>query len=235
MKRLVVAIDGPAGAGKSTLARGLAARLGLAYVDTGAMYRAVAWKALHLGADLDDPGALGRLARRMTIAFKAAKGAPQRVFADGKDVTGVIRTPEVSQTASVVAAVPAVRRAMVARQRALGRGGGVVMEGRDIGTVVFPKADVKFFVDASVEERARRRYEEMRAKDAGVSLAAIASAIRRRDRRDRGRKDSPLRPAPDAHIIDTTRLTKDGVLAALLAHIPVRSAAGRRKAAKALR
>ncbi len=220
MKKPVVAIDGPAGAGKSTLARGLAEALGLTYVDTGAMYRAVAWKALHLGADLDDPEALGRLALRMRVSFKRrAKGA-QRVLADGVDVTDAVRTPEVTQTASVVAAAPGVRHALVRRQRSLGRTGGVVMEGRDIGTVVFPKADVKFFIDASVEERARRRYKEMKAKDAGVSLKAIEDAIRRRDHRDRNRKDSPLRPAPDAHVVDTTRLSQEQVLKKLLARFP---------------
>jgi cytidylate kinase len=219
VKRPVVAIDGPAGAGKSTLARGLAEALGLTYVDTGAMYRAVAWKALHLGADLDDPGALGRLARKMRIGF-LRNSHGQRVLADGADVTEAVRSPEVTQTASVVAASPGVRRAMVHRQRSLGRDGGVVMEGRDIGTVVFPKADVKFFIDASVRERARRRYKEMHAKDAGVSLAAIEEAIRRRDHRDRNRKDSPLRPAPDAHVVDTTKLSREDVLKRLLSRIP---------------
>lgn len=219
-KKPVIAIDGPAGAGKSTLARGLAKSLGLAYVDTGAMYRAVAWKALHLGADLDDPQALTRLAGRMKISFKTGR-AGQKVVADGKDVTTVIRTPEVTQTASVVAAVSGVRKAMVRRQRHLGHGGGVVMEGRDIGTVVFPKADVKFFIDASIEERARRRFREMHAKDAGVGLKAIEDAIRRRDRRDRGRKDSPLRPAKDAVLVDTTNLSQDQVLRMLKAVVPL--------------
>jgi cytidylate kinase len=214
-RKPVISIDGPAGAGKSSLARGLARKLGLTYVDTGAMYRAVAWKALHLGADLDDPDALGLMARRMDVHFKKAR-AGQRVIADGHDVTEAIRSPQVTQTASVVAAAPGVRKALVRRQRVLGRAGGVVMEGRDIGTVVFPKADVKFFVDASVEERARRRYKEMKAKDAGVSLKVIASAIRRRDLRDRTRKDSPLRPATDACVVDTTHLTQEQVLSALL-------------------
>jgi cytidylate kinase len=227
-KKPVVAIDGPAGAGKSTLARGLAEALGLTYVDTGAMYRAVAWKALHLGADLDDPDALGRLASKMRVSFKQAPRG-QRVLADGVDVTDAVRTPEVTQTASVVAAAPGVRRALVRRQRALGHDGGVVMEGRDIGTVVFPRADVKFFIDASVEERARRRYKEMKAKDAGVSLKAIQDAIRRRDHRDRNRKDSPLRPAADAHVVDTTRLSREGVLKTLLGFIPPAEGTPRRR------
>lgn len=227
MKKPTIAIDGPAGAGKSTLARGLAKALRLAYVDTGAMYRAVAWKALHLGADLDDPQALTRLAGRMNISFKTGR-AGQKIVADGKDVTVVIRTPEVTQTASVVAAVSGVRRAMVRRQRALGHGGGVVMEGRDIGTVVFPKADVKFFIDASIEERARRRFKEMHAKDAGVGLKAIEDAIRRRDRRDRGRKDSPLRPAKDAVLVDTTNLSQEQVLRMLKAVVPPPPAKGPR-------
>jgi CMP/dCMP kinase len=231
VKKPVVAIDGPAGAGKSTLARGVAKSLGLTYVDTGAMYRAVAWKALHLGADLDDPRALAALAGRMKISFKPAR-AGQKVVADGRDVTTVIRTPEVTQTASVVAAVPGVRRALVERQRRLGRKGGVVMEGRDIGTVVFPRADVKFFIDASIEERARRRFKEMHAKDAGVDLKSIEESIRRRDKRDRGRADSPLRPAADAVTVDTTRLTQAQVLKILLSLVPaVRSA--RRGAAAA--
>ena len=216
MKRKpVIAIDGPAGAGKSTLARGLAGRLGLTYVDTGAMYRAVAWKALHLGADLDDPRALGRLASRLKISFKKVPKGAQKVYADGRDVTEAIRTPEATQAASVVAAVPSVRQALVRRQRELGKGGGVVMEGRDIGTVVFPKADFKVFIDASVKERARRRFEEMKAKGSGVSLSAIEAAIRRRDRRDRNREDSPLRPAPDARIVDTTTFTPEKTLETL--------------------
>jgi cytidylate kinase len=232
VKKPVVAIDGPAGAGKSTLAKGLAEALGLTYVDTGAMYRAVAWKALHLGADLDDPEALTRLASRMRITFKkGAKGRAQRIFADGVDVTEPVRTPAVTQTASVVAAAPGVRRALVKRQRAMGHDGGVVMEGRDIGTVVFPKADVKFFIDASVSERARRRYEEMKAKDAGVSLEAIEDAIRRRDHRDRNRKDSPLRPAADAYVVDTTKLSRAQVLRALLDRFPPKPPKGKKKAA----
>jgi cytidylate kinase len=205
MKKPVIAIDGPAGAGKSTLARGLAKALKLTYIDTGAMYRSVAWKALRMGADLDDPKALARLAGKLDIGFRPCRGG-QKVFADGVDVTKAIRSPESTQGASVVAVVPGVRKAMVRRQRMMGRDGGVVMEGRDIGTVVFPKADVKFFVDASVEERARRRFSEM--KGAGVDLTSVQNSIRRRDRRDRGRKDSPLRPAKDAILLDNTGLTK---------------------------
>jgi len=206
VKAIVIAIDGPAGAGKSTLARGVARVLRLTYVDTGAMYRAVAWKALQMGVHLNDPAALTRLARRLDIRFTPSRKG-QKVFADGVDVTRAIRSPEAAQGASCVAVIPGVRRAMVRRQRSFGKGGGVVMEGRDIGTVVFPRADVKYFLTASVDERAHRRFAETRTS--GANLKSVADSVRRRDRRDRSRKDSPLRPAKDAILFNNTGLTKE--------------------------
>jgi cytidylate kinase len=211
----VIAIDGPAGAGKSTLARGLARALGFTYVDTGAMYRAVAWKALERGVPLDSPVALARLAAQMDIVFKPKKGG-QEIIVDGVAVGATLRTPEVTQVASVVATVPGVRRALVQRQRDLGRGGRVVMEGRDIGTVVFPRANIKFFLEASPQERARRRYEEIKKKGEEIPLAVLAAAIRRRDNKDRSRTKSPLRPAKDAIRIDSTGLSPRQSLAHIL-------------------
>jgi cytidylate kinase len=216
VRKFAVAIDGPAGAGKSTAARGLAEELGLTYVDTGAMYRAVAWKAIRAG--LRDPDALSRLASRTKIQFRKTR-AGRRILADGLDVTDAIRSPEVSQGASLVAVVPGVRRALVRRQRAMARAGGVVMEGRDIGTVVLPDADFKFFIDASVKERARRRWEEMRGGSVRAALKDVERDILRRDRRDRGRKDSPLRPADDAVVVDTTKNRAAQTLSVLLKSI----------------
>lgn len=218
-RRLIIAIDGPAGAGKSTVAKHLAAHFGLLNLETGAMYRAFALKALRGGVDPEDAAALGRLAASTRIVLEATP-AGNRVLLDGADVTGEIRDPEVTQEASKVSVHPAIRAWMVDLQREMGRSGGVVMEGRDIGTVVFPDADIKFFLDASPEARSQRRYEqasgpvgvESAPASEGVSQAAITRELRERDDRDRNRAQSPLRPAPDAVIVDSTFLTLDQVL-----------------------
>ena len=201
---MIIAIDGPSGAGKGTIARGVAARLGFHHIDTGAIYRALAWKALHESIGLSDEAAVAALARR--AVFDVGDG---RVQVDGHDVATAIRTPEIDRAASIVARQPLVREALIARQRALGADGGVVMEGRDIGTVVFPAADVKIFLDASPEERARRRATDP-SHAAGKGAAAIqevAMALAERDRIDRTRSTSPLSAAPDAVVIDTTDLS----------------------------
>jgi cytidylate kinase len=199
-------MDGPSGAGKGTIARAVATRLGYRHIDTGAMYRGLAWKALREGMLLSDEGALSDLAAR--IDLDVAEG---RVRVDDHDVAAAIRTPEIDTAAAVVARHPRVRAALIVRQRALGASGGVVMEGRDIGTVVFPRADVKIFLDASPEERARRRAADP-AHTAGRGSAAIhevATALEARDRIDRTRAASPLTQAADAVVIDTTTLSID--------------------------
>jgi cytidylate kinase len=203
-RRLIIAIDGPSGAGKGTIARAVAHRLQYRHIDTGAMYRAVAWKALHDGAALGDEGAVSALASR--VCLDVGEG---RVRVDGEDVAAAIRTPEIDTAAALVARQPRVRAALISRQRAFGAGGGVVMEGRDIGTVVFPDADVKIFLDASPEERARRRAADP-SHTAGRGSAAIhevATALEERDRSDRTRAASPLKQAEDSVAIDTTGLS----------------------------
>lgn len=209
---VVIAVDGPAGAGKSTIARRLAARLGFTYIDTGAMYRAVALWALRLRLDPSDMHRMGQLAQASEITLDPA-GA---VLLNGEDVTAAIRTPEVAQAASQVAVIPAVRRAMVEKQRAMGARTSVVMEGRDIGSVVFPNADLKVFLDARPEERARRRYAEDAGKGAAVSAETVAAQIRERDARDSSRAEAPLTQAPDAVYLDSTPLSLDEVEEAIL-------------------
>lgn len=202
MKKIVVAIDGPAGAGKSTIAKLAAEKLGYAYIDTGAMYRSVAWKFLQTGAAFDE-GFISRLACTMVIDFKP-EARVNRVFVDGTEVTDAIRTPEVTAIVSRVAAIGAVREAMVEQQRRMGIVGGVLMDGRDIGTVVFPNAQLKIFLTASVEERARRRYKEMLQKGQQVELAQLAADIAARDKADSERAIGPLRQAEDAILLDTS-------------------------------
>ena len=212
MKPLIVAIDGPSGAGKGTVARTVSAALGYRHIDTGAMYRAVGWKALRDGLSLDDEAAVAGLAERAHIDMDG--GA---VIIDGHDVTTAIRTPEIDRAATAVARLPRVRAALVARQRTMGAGGGVVMEGRDIGTVVFPDADVKIYLDASAEERARRRVNDPAHSGGRSGQAAVAEAIAARDRSDTTRTASPLTIAPDAVRIDTTTMSIDDVVSEVLA------------------
>jgi cytidylate kinase len=215
MRRLIISIDGPTASGKSTVGRALAAKLGYVYIDSGAMYRAVGWKALEEGVDLDDAERLGALAESTTIRVGGDPHAPT-ITADGRDVTGLIRTPAVDRAASKVSVVPAVRDALVEQQRFMGREGGVIMDGRDIGTHVFPDADVKFFLSADPDVRARRRHDENVARGRDDSLMATLAAIEERDRRDATRGTAPLRPAADAVIVDTTDLSREGLLARLL-------------------
>jgi CMP/dCMP kinase len=203
MRNLIIAIDGPVGSGKSTLARRVADMLRYVYVDTGAMYRAIALKALRRGISLDSSDALVSLARDTHIDLRAQEGA-QQVFLDGEDVTAAIRGPEVSQAASKVAVVGGVRHVLVAEQRRAGEQGGVVMEGRDIGSVVFPDADLKIFLTASPEVRAERRWREHQQKGDAIDLARTLEEIHERDRRDRERETSPLVRAADAVVVDST-------------------------------
>jgi cytidylate kinase len=204
---MVIAIDGPAGAGKSTVARGVAGELGFTYLDSGAMYRCVALVALQGGADLDDGEAVGALAEGLGIDFDG-----RRVLLDGEDVSDEIRIPEVSAAASQVSVHPRVREAMVARQRQLIAAGDYVAEGRDIGTVVSPDSPLKVFLTASDEERARRR-----AAETGEDLEAVLAAQRQRDARDTEREHGALRAAADAVELDTTGLTQDEVVARVVA------------------
>jgi cytidylate kinase len=212
MKALIIAIDGPSGAGKGTVARTVAARLGYRHVDTGAMYRALAWSALHAGVDVHDEAAVAAVGERAVYDLENG-----RVVVDGHDVARAIRTPEIDAAAAAVARHPSVREVLVRRQREMGAGGAVVMEGRDIGTVVFPEADVKLYLDASPEERARRRANDpAHAVSQSQQLAEIATALAERDRSDSTRTVSPLVRAADAHVVDTTSLPLDAVVAHVL-------------------
>ncbi len=205
VQKPVIAIDGPAGAGKSTIAKLVAGKLGYIYIDTGAMYRSVAWKFLQSGQPFS-PELAEKLAREMVITFKPEANL-NRVFVDGAEVTDAIRTPEVTAIVSKVSAVGGVREEMVNQQRRMGEAGGVVMDGRDIGTVVFPKAEVKIFLTASVKERAMRRYKEMLAKGEQVDLAELQQQIAERDRQDSEREIAPLRMADDAELLDSSDMT----------------------------
>ena len=211
-KGLQVAIDGPASSGKSTVAKIIAKRFGYVYCDTGAMYRSVTWAALENGIDVSDTKQVIDLARRIKITFEP--GQPdQRVFVDGHEITKDIRTEKIAANVSAVAAIPEVRAQMVEQQRQIAQTGGIVMDGRDIGTTVLPDAQVKVFLVASAHERARRRYEENLQKGlATQSLDELEAAIKLRDQKDSTRKVSPLTQAKDAILIDTTSLTIDQVV-----------------------
>ncbi|MBF8297762.1 MAG: cmk [candidate division NC10 bacterium] len=212
--RLVIAVDGPVGAGKSTAARLLAERLGCRYIDSGAMYRALAWKALQMDLDLEDERRLMRLLGDTSIALEGS-GDGLIVLVDGQEVSREIRTPEVEQASSKISTLASIRRVMVARQREMASQGGVVMDGRDIGTVVFPDADVKFYLEARLEERAKRRYLEARRAGGAGDLEKFTEEVKVRDARDMGRSASPLRKAEDAVTIDTTGLNAFQVVAAM--------------------
>ena len=224
-RRLVVAIDGPSGAGKGTVARAIASRLGYRHVDTGAMYRAVAWLVSERGLSFEGEDEIAALADRADIDLREAS-----VRIDGHDVTEAIRTPSIDRGAAAVARIPGVRRALVARQRALGASGGVVMEGRDIGTVVFPDAAVKIYLDADPVERARRRAADPAHAGGAAALPDVASAMAQRDRLDATRTTSPLIVAPDAVRIDTTGLAIEDVVEKVLGVIRERETGdGRRE------
>ena len=228
-KRLVITIDGPAGSGKSTLARALAERLGYLFLDTGAIYRTVALAALRAGRDWSDAIGVAAVARdvveRRRLRFERVEGGTQRVFLDGEDVSEGIRTPELSTGASTVSAHALVRDELLELQRALAEAGGVVVEGRDTGTVVFPKAGLKFFMHASPEERARRRCEELRAKHLPVSFEHTLRDLNERDKRDSERQAAPLKRAEDAIDLDTTGVSINDVLACMSEHAAGRSIA----------
>jgi CMP/dCMP kinase len=210
--KIIVAIDGPAGAGKSTIARHLARHFGLLNLETGAMYRAFALKALRTDVPLDDSGRLEELAAATSIRLESG-GDENRVLLDGEDVTGLIRNQTVTDGASRVSVFPAIRAWMVGLQQQMGNQGGVVMEGRDIGTVVFPHADAKIFLDAAPEVRGMRRFDQLGSKPAQQPEEVIRD-LRERDRRDRNRADSPLKPAEDAVLLDSTNMTLEEAVAA---------------------
>jgi CMP/dCMP kinase len=219
MPKLIIAIDGPVGSGKSTLARRVAELMGYVYIDTGAMYRAVAVKALRRGVSLNAGNELAALAGNTRVDLRTQNGT-QQVFLDGEDVTAAIRTPEVAQAASKVAVVPGVRQVLVAEQRRAGQQGGVVMEGRDIGSVVFPDAKLKIFLTASPKIRAERRWREHQQKGDAIDLPRTLEEIHERDRRDQERTSSPLVRAKDAVVVDSTAMDPEEVarLVVLLAN-----------------
>jgi cytidylate kinase len=211
MRPLIIAIDGPSGAGKGTVARAVARELGYRHVDSGAMYRAVGWKALRDGVLLDDEASVTALAARSVIEVSNTA-----VTIDATDVTRAIRTPEIDRAAAAVARLPGVRRVLVERQREMGAGGAIVMEGRDIGTVVYPNADVKVYLDASPEERARRRASDAAHSGVPAAVSEVATLLTQRDEIDRTRTASPLVAAPDAVVVDTTGKNVDEVVGEVL-------------------
>jgi cytidylate kinase len=218
-RNIIVAIDGPGGSGKSTVARSVARRLGYTHIDSGAMYRALALWALRLGVDLDDMHRLDQLARQARIGFDGGG-----VLLNGEDVTAAIRDPRVGEAASKIAAYPGVRRAMRDEQRRIGALGSAVMEGRDIGTVVFPEAQVKIYLDAALETRAERRAAEL-----GASPEAVARELAGRDQRDRTRAEAPLTQAPDAEYLDTTGMSVEQVEEAVLKLVRERTSNGKER------
>lgn len=212
---MIIAIDGPSGAGKSTIGKSLARELGFLFIDTGAMYRAIGLACLETGVDLADAAAITEISNRAVIDLAGPPDA-LRVLLNGRDVSQLIRTDEVSRAASIVSTVSAVRRRLVERQREMGARGNVVMDGRDIGTVVFPHADLKFFLTAAPESRAKRRYDEDLQKGCVVTYEATLADLIERDARDTTRADSPLKQTPESIVIDSSDLTLDEVLAVML-------------------
>jgi cytidylate kinase len=209
----IIAIDGPSGAGKSTIARLLAERLGYMYLDTGAMFRTVALMVKRKGISLDDENALSEACKNLEISFARSHDGKYQVFSNGEDVSGAIRTPEISMLTSKISARKEVRDILLHKQRNIGSGGGVILEGRDIGTVVFPDAEVKFFLSASAEERGKRRFLELMAKGEVTTLEKTICEVVQRDAQDEQREHAPLKKAEDAIVIDTTVLSIDEVLA----------------------
>ena len=218
MSNTIITIDGPVGSGKSTIGRLLAKRLGFVYLDTGAMYRVIALEARESGIDAADEAALAALCREIKISFKQSEDQ-QLVFSSFRDVTEAIRTPQISMLASSISAVKSVRNALVALQREIGAHGGVVVDGRDAGTVIFPQAGFKFYLDASVEIRAQRRYKEFIEKKINIDYNNLFLDIQKRDHDDSNRSIAPLKPAPGAVIIDTTTMTREDVLKTISSHI----------------
>lgn len=215
---MIIAIDGPSGAGKSTVAKAVAKELGFSCLDTGAMYRAVAWRALYDGVSLEDAEAVGALAHSCTISFRHEQGdpVPRRVFVDGVEVTGAIRTAEIDRSVSAVSAVPAVRQALLDQQRRIGSEGNYVVEGRDIGTEVFPNAEVKVFLTASAEERAHRRVRQNADRGIGsIDYQEVLDDIIRRDELDSSRDTAPLRPAEDAVLLDSSSMHVEEVIGSI--------------------
>ena len=222
---IIVAIDGPSGAGKSTIARLLAEQLGYLQIDTGAMFRAAALLLSQAGIDLDDLVAVDRFCQKLDIRLELDSGR-QLVLANGTDVTDQIRTPEMSLLTSRTSTLKPVRDALLKSQQQMGSRGGVVLEGRDIGTVVFPDAEMKFYLSATVEERARRRFEELTEKGATVTLVETVDDVIKRDRQDSERDIAPLRRADDAIMIDSSRLSVEEVLTGMIAMCRIRIEAG---------
>ncbi len=218
-KRLTITLDGPAGAGKSTVAKGLAKKLGISYLDTGAMYRALTLKGLRAGIDLADANALAALAAATRIDFKEMPDGTLNVTLDGVDVSKEIRSIKVTNNTFYAAAAPKVRKILVARQRQIGAQRSLVGDGRDLGTVVFPKADYKFYIDADVEERVQRRLKDLKEAGKAVDEAKLRADMKERDRKDLSRAVGPLKKARDAIIIDSTGLTVDGTVKKVMRHI----------------
>lgn len=217
-KRAVITIDGPAGAGKTSIAKIVSRKLGYNYIDTGAMYRAISWKAFREKIDLKAKEKLIKMVRNTKIELKNRAGMV-RVYLDGKDITNKIRNKRLAEGASILATVPEVREQLMKIQRRMGSSGGIVVEGRDIGTVVFPRADYKFYLDASIKERALRKYRELKVKGKEGQLAELEKAIRSRDKRDRTRRVAPLKIARDAVVIDSTDMSKKEVVKFILKRI----------------